>query len=579
MKRWSTVLDFIASGRAPTSETVVSFEGWQAKGDGGNSLWVKTGGTDAPSQTPTVRGNNTLTDSAGFVYEPVDGQVFRFNGDAWFPSPFGDSGEGLYQFTGASWDFYDRVENIITTYADTATMQAASPSALGQRAENRERGYAQYELKDLDYVPLPGDVTAANGRVWALQLNGGANVAWFGAVGDGVADDTQAIQDADSRGVELYLDPSVSFTTSIQFSLSSPVTVNPKKTWQALTANGNISWEGGRVSGDGANINRLHDRVFVGEASRGFAGNTLVAGGDVGDSSFSGDDTPSYIAYNSTLNVIAGPSQYAIGASAKGSDLAGAGVIGVGSAIVNDKPSGRGWCFIGEIQHEDGAFVTNGMEIAAKNKSTDNFTYRPYSASFGVFGTRYVAGGDNAFGGNAVNPSTAAVIVIKNETSGFGWNSGIVFSSDSLEGTDGSATSTGEAAAITMARKHNIEWYAPDGGRGAWITSNVTDSTNNIKQQFINNGANFIGSNGRQLVRFEHTSNAVNYLKMANSATGLGPALSSEGDDANIDLRLTPKGSGLLRFGAHQSIASEVVTGFIEIKDSSGNIRKVAVVS
>lgn len=204
MKRWSTVLDFIASGKAPTSETVVSFEGWAVKGDGGNSLWVKTGGTDTPSQTPTARGNNTFTDSAGFVYTPVDGQVFRFNGDAWFPSPFGDSGEGLYQFNGASWDFYDRVENIITTYADTATMQAASPSALGQRAENRERGYAQYELKDLDYVPLPGDVTAANGRVWALQLSGGANVAWFGAVGDGVADDTQAIQDAISRGGYVY---------------------------------------------------------------------------------------------------------------------------------------------------------------------------------------------------------------------------------------------------------------------------------------------------------------------------------------------------------------------------------------
>lgn len=177
MKRWSTVLDFIASGKAPASETVVSFEGWQTKGDGGNSLWVKTGGTDTPSQTPTVRGNNTLTDSAGFIYTPIDGQVFRFNGNAWFPSPFGDSGEGLYQFNGASWDFYDRVENIITTYADTATMQAASPSALGQRAENRERGYAQYELKDLDYVPLPGDITAANGRVWALQKIGGKYVS------------------------------------------------------------------------------------------------------------------------------------------------------------------------------------------------------------------------------------------------------------------------------------------------------------------------------------------------------------------------------------------------------------------
>jgi hypothetical protein len=211
MKRWSTVLDFIASGKAPTSETVVSFEGWAVKGDGGDSLWVKTGGTDTPSQTPTVRGSNTLTDSAGFIYAPIDGQVFRFNGDTWFPSPFGDSGEGLYQFNGTSWDFYDRVENIITTYADTATMQAASPSALGQRAENRERGYAQYELKDLDYVPLPGDITAANGRIWALQLNGGANVSWFGAVGDDVVNDTTAFVNAASRSQKLILTPNKTY--------------------------------------------------------------------------------------------------------------------------------------------------------------------------------------------------------------------------------------------------------------------------------------------------------------------------------------------------------------------------------
>ena len=208
MKRWSTVLDFIASGKAPTSETVVSFEGWSVKGDGGGSLWVKTGGTDTPSQTPTVRGGNTLTDSAGFIYEPIDGQVFRFNGALWFPAPFGDSGEGLYQFNGVSWDFYDRVENIITTFATTALMQAASPSALGQRAENRERVNAQYALQDLDYTPLPGDLIAANGRAWALQKLGGKYISLH------FANIQDAIDRASSESVALIATGSIDVQSS-----------------------------------------------------------------------------------------------------------------------------------------------------------------------------------------------------------------------------------------------------------------------------------------------------------------------------------------------------------------------------
>ena len=244
-------------------------------------------------------------------------------------------------------------------------------------------------------------------------------------------------------------------------------------------------------------------------------------------------------------------------------------VIGVGSTVVNNKASGRAWSFIAEVQHEQGAFVSNGLEVAAKNKSTDNFTYKPYQATFGVFGTRYVAGGDNAFGGDSENPSTAAVIIIKNETSSHGWNSGIVFTQDALE--------TNEA--VSMARTHQIKWYAPDNQTGAIITSNVSSTANQVKMQFVDNFVNFVGSNGKQFFRSAHATNGVNYTEVGSGQTGVSPYIASAGDDADIDLAFTPKGAGVVRFGSHTAIGSETVTGYITIKDSSGNIRKLAVVA
>lgn len=116
MKRWSTVLDFIASGRAPTSETVVSFEGFETKGDGGASLWVKTGATGLPSQTPIARGDYRFNDASGDEYKLTSGTVFYYDGVVnWFPSPFGVSGAGLYQFNGVDFNYYEDESEVITS--------------------------------------------------------------------------------------------------------------------------------------------------------------------------------------------------------------------------------------------------------------------------------------------------------------------------------------------------------------------------------------------------------------------------------------------------------------------------------
>jgi len=55
-----------------------------------------------------------------------------------------------------------------------------------------------------------------------------------------------------------------------------------------------------------------------------------------------------------------------------------------------------------------------------------------------------------------------------------------------------------------------------------------------------------IGDGTLELIKFSETASAVNELTITNAATGNGPELSATGGDTNVDLKLTPKGSGKL---------------------------------
>ena len=57
-------------------------------------------------------------------------------------------------------------------------------------------------------------------------------------------------------------------------------------------------------------------------------------------------------------------------------------------------------------------------------------------------------------------------------------------------------------------------------------------------------GTSILDTNGNQLALLTATSSAVNEFTIANAATSAGPTLSSTGDDSNIDINITPKGTG-----------------------------------
>ena len=60
---------------------------------------------------------------------------------------------------------------------------------------------------------------------------------------------------------------------------------------------------------------------------------------------------------------------------------------------------------------------------------------------------------------------------------------------------------------------------------------------------------------------FSTTGSAVNYLNVTNAATGNDPKLSSLGDDTNIDLAISPKGSGEVVVGTGSAAATITSSG------------------
>jgi hypothetical protein len=109
-------------------------------------------------------------------------------------------------------------------------------------------------------------------------------------------------------------------------------------------------------------------------------------------------------------------------------------------------------------------------------------------------------------------------------------------------------------------------------------------SDTNISLQIYSKGTggvNFWSNNGgsRQFQVAHTAGTIVNFTTATGSATGAAPAFSVAGSDTNIDLALTPKGTGNVRFGTYTADMTLIVQGFIEVKDSGGTIRKLAVIA
>ena len=98
-------------------------------------------------------------------------------------------------------------------------------------------------------------------------------------------------------------------------------------------------------------------------------------------------------------------------------------------------------------------------------------------------------------------------------------------------------------------------------------SGNISLASGNLE---VTTGAGITDDSSNEQLMFSTTGSAVNYVQIANAATGNGPEIQAQGGDADVDIELIPKGSGEVKVGANAVIdagdtASATVAGIVEL--------------
>jgi len=268
------------------------------------------------------------------------------------------------------------------------------------------------------------------------------------------------------------------------------------------------------------------------------------------------------VTVKATTNQIRTLSQTAVVATAvaaAGSDQAGATLLALGTSNIT---SGSGGVRLPAIAGGESFYVFNGL---ATNLNVYPASGEQISGRTANLPLKVYPGTALRITGRASGQSIAAWDFTTNVAtfSFFGGSNDAAFYIDESNGTNVVSEMNIHAPGFVFG--------TPSGQRAA-VTSPATGQIR--LGSFITGDSDF-----RTTFLATGVLNAVNYFNTIPAVAGSAPAMAVAGADTNIDLELTPKGTGNVRFGTHSAIAAETVTGYITIKDSAGNTRKLAVVS
>ena len=94
----------------------------------------------------------------------------------------------------------------------------------------------------------------------------------------------------------------------------------------------------------------------------------------------------------------------------------------------------------------------------------------------------------------------------------------------------------------------SVDGIAIQGGGGS-ASIYTFGSTGNVDMNLVPGGTGklwIITDNGAKNAQFTYTASSVNYFQVGAGAVGTGPSLTAAGDDTDINITLTPKGTGIV---------------------------------
>ena len=333
---------------------------------------------------------------------------------------------------------------------------------------------------------------------------------------------------------------------------------------------------------NGANVVRFADRQMIGDFRtygaewNGGAGSVTGAsveaitlhGWAMRDSMFAGDSPVGAI-------TLMGHSQSSKGANWEGSPTFTPSSIGVAGFSINDEADGQGWGLYGEVVRMAGSAFSVGAELAVANlgevttPTPSNIKSGGANGGVGLWlqsgAGLDLVGYDGAFGA-AANPAAAIAIVSSYADNSIRFRKAIVIGAGSMDATAGSTSANG--VGLEMPRNTEVRWlYSASGVDkvGGSIRASCSTDINQTRIDFSDGGFRVLGVDGSGVEKtaFEVVPNqtAVNYLSIYPQSTGQQPQIGAMGSDANIDVLIAPKGTGVLGLG-YAAINATSAPGF-----------------
>lgn len=329
---------------------------------------------------------------------------------------------------------------------------------------------------------------------------------------------------------------------------------------------------------NGAKINRVNDRLFIGEATANMGTAKTNEGDWLTDYQLSTGRSNGFIqfAQSAVLTNLNPASCNAIVAGARTSTLKENGnsipavAVGINDNCLNNTNT---YAFYGE------AYNTSGTKGGAYGMELDTVNYNktkqidPYQQQANkVIGLQICSGAELA--SHNQYPGSAAINIRNN---GSTFDKGIVFGSDVISGANGVE---GTGVAIALGKGHQFSWYNSMGNICGTIGCYTQDPAHNQSISFTDSGLEICDRGNGLIGVFQNSLGTnSNYLVFSGSPSGSAVAeLRAEGRDTNTSLNVSSQGTGSVYLKTGGGIAFEAAhsgvntTSWITIGGSNGGV-------